>query len=234
MNAKNAETTAGPGGYAMDAFEAARYLRWPEDAVTKDALRQLEDMGRELSSAAPPRLVWRVLPRTPEGCEGLRLPGADISALLRDAEQVIVAACTLGEAASRAARRAFLTDMARGVMADACLSAIVEEKMDRFERERTSAYLARGLYLTDRFSPGYGDLPLTVQKDLCDILDTRRTLGLAVNESMLLIPEKSVTAVMGVCPTPQKHRAAAEKDGCARCAAFENCVFRLQGRACHG
>ena len=106
--------------------------------------------------------------------------------------------------------------------------------MDRFEKERTREYLARGLYLTDRFSPGYGDLPLTVQKDLCGVLDTRRTLGLTVNESMLLIPEKSVTAVMGICPAPQKHRAAADKSGCAKCAAFENCVFRLQGRTCHG
>ena len=106
--------------------------------------------------------------------------------------------------------------------------------MDRFEKERTREYLARGLYLTDRFSPGYGDLPLTVQKDLCGVLDTRRTLGLTVNESMLLIPEKSVTAVMGICPVPQRHRAATEKGGCAKCAAFENCVFRLQGRTCHG
>ncbi|MBR6705624.1 MAG: methionine synthase [Clostridia bacterium] len=218
----------------MDAAEAARYLRWPEDAVTGDVLRQLEDMGRELEAAAPPRLVWRVLPRTPEGCEGLCLPGGDIRALLGDAEQVIIAACTLGEAASRAVRRAFLKDMARGVMADACLSAIVEEEMDRFEKEQARAYFARGLYLTDRFSPGYGDLPLSVQKDLCALLDTPRALGLTVNESMLLIPEKSVTAVMGICPAAQKHRAATEKSGCARCAAFENCVFRLQGRTCHG
>ena len=218
----------------MDVFEAARYLHWPEDAVTQDVLGQLEALGRELSAAAPPRLVWRVLPRTPEGCEGLRLPGADIRALLGDADQVIVAACTLGEAASRAVRRAFLMDMARGVMADACLSALAEEEMDRFEKEQGRAYRARGLYLTDRFSPGYGDLPLTVQKDLCDLLDTRRALGLTVNESMLLIPEKSVTAVMGICPVPQRHRAATEKGGCAKCAAFENCVFRLQGRTCHG
>ena len=218
----------------MDAFEAARYLHWPGDAVTEDVLRQLEDMGRELSSTAPPRLVWRVLPRTPEGCEGLCLPGGDIRALLEDAQQVIVAACTLGEAASRAARRAFLMDMARGVMTDACLSALVEEEMDRFEKEQTRKYRARGLYLTDRFSPGYGDLPLSVQKDLCDILDTRRTLGLTVNESMLLIPEKSVTAVIGICPAAQKHRAAKEKSGCVKCAAFENCVFRQQGRTCHG
>ncbi len=218
----------------MDAAGAAKYLQRTGEQLNGEFLGELESIGRELAASAPPRLVYRVLPRTPEGCEGLILPGGDIRALLKDARQVIVAACTLGEAASRLIRRALVQDTARGVMADACASELVEEEMDRFEEEMTRVYAGRGLYLTDRFSPGYGDLPLTVQKDLCALLDTRRRLGLTVNKSMLLIPEKSVTAVIGVCPVPQRHRAASEEGGCGGCAARENCIFRLQGRTCHG
>ena len=218
----------------MDAAEAAGYLHWPEEALTEETLDLLRKIGGKLEREAEPRLVYRIFDRTEDGCEGLCLPGEDIRTLLGDAKRVIVAACTLGEAASRFIRRAFLTDMARGVMADACASALADGEMARFERDMARRFFPQGLYLTDRFSPGYGDLPLTVQKDLCALLDTERNLGLTVNKSMMLVPEKSVTAVMGICPVPQKHRAVNEKSGCASCAAHENCVFLRGGRTCHG
>ncbi len=218
----------------MDAREAAGYLHWPREAVTDALLRELEDIGAQMERTVKPRLTWRVLAHTEAGCEGLALPGEDIRVLLGDAREVIVAACTLGEAAARAIRRAFIKEMALGVKTDACASAMADGEMARFEREMTERYRARGLYLTDRFSPGYGDLPLSVQRDLCALLDTPRTLGVTVNESMLLIPEKSVTAVMGICPVPQRHRAIDEEGGCQGCAAFESCGFRRQGRTCHG
>ncbi len=218
----------------MDASEAARYLNWPEGAIDDASLAQIEEIGALMAQSVTPRTVYRVLDRTREGCAGLALPGEDIRALMRDAEQVIVFACTLGEAGSRFIRRAFAKDTALGVIADACASAMADGEADRFEREMTGICLARGRYLTDRFSPGYGDLPLTVQRDLCALLDTPRTLGVTVNGSMLLVPEKSVTAVMGICPVPQRHRAIDETTGCEGCAARDGCGFRRRGRTCHG
>ena len=34
----------------------------------------------------------------------------------------------------------------------------------------------KGLFLTDRFSPGYGDMPFAQQKELCSILDTAKNI----------------------------------------------------------
>lgn len=52
--------------------------------------------------------------------------------------------------------------------------------------------------LKPRFSPGYGDLPITLQKDIFNALNCPKHLGLTLNDSMLMSPSKSVTAIVGV------------------------------------
>ncbi len=49
-----------------------------------------------------------------------------------------------------------------------------------------------------RFSPGYGDLPLELQRDIFAALDCPRRIALSLNESLLMSPSKSVTAIIGV------------------------------------
>lgn len=48
-----------------------------------------------------------------------------------------------------------------------------------------------------RFSPGYGDVPLSLQKDIFNVLDLKK-IGLTLSESLLMTPRKSVTAIIGV------------------------------------
>lgn len=52
--------------------------------------------------------------------------------------------------------------------------------------------------LKPRFSAGYGDLPLEVQKDIFRVLDCPRKIGLTLNDSLLMSPTKSVTAIVGI------------------------------------
>jgi len=49
-----------------------------------------------------------------------------------------------------------------------------------------------------RFSPGYGDLPLELQKDFFRVLEPSKRIGLTLNESMLMTPTKSVSAIIGI------------------------------------
>ena len=55
-----------------------------------------------------------------------------------------------------------------------------------------------GVRLKPRFSAGYGDLPLEVQKDIFRVLDCPRKIGLTLNDSLLMSPTKSVTAIVGI------------------------------------
>ena len=57
-------------------------------------------------------------------------------------------------------------------------------------------------HLRPRFSAGYGDLSLSVQKDIFSVLDCARKIGLTLNDSLIMSPSKSVTAVVGISDTP--------------------------------
>ena len=135
-------------------------------------------------------------------------------------------ACTLGARFDLTLNAAQVRDMARAVILDAVGSALVERGCDEAEAELSARFPGR--YLTDRFSPGYGDLPLDLQGDICAVLDASRRLGLTVTESLLLNPVKSVTAVIGVSDRPQMARVR----GCDYCQMRERCPLRKGGKHC--
>ena len=134
--------------------------------------------------------------------------------------------CTLGAAFDSLLRTAQARDMTQALYLDACGSACVEKGCDAAEREIAARH--PGLYLTDRFSPGYGDLPLTVQPGLLRALNGEKRLGVCAGPSCLLNPMKSVTAVIGLSDRPQRARIR----GCAFCALREGCAYRERGMTC--
>ena len=55
-----------------------------------------------------------------------------------------------------------------------------------------------GNILCPRFSPGYGDIPLEMQKTFFELLQCQKNLALTLNNSLIMSPEKSVTAFIGI------------------------------------
>ncbi len=70
----------------------------------------------------------------------------------------------------------------------------VEREMDRLEAE-ARASLAEGEVLKPRRSPGYGEMPLSLSREIIDKLEATRRIGVAMTDSNLLVPSKSVTAI---------------------------------------
>lgn len=79
-----------------------------------------------------------------------------------------------------------------------------------------------------RFSPGYGDLPLSLQNDLLDLLDAPRRVGLTASASHILLPRKSVTAILGVADGPIEKTIRS----CLGCPAHGSCQYRKSGGHC--
>lgn len=211
----------------VDVSEALRYLGASSDPATETLVREV---AAELERALQPRFAWRVLPveRTPGGVAlgGLALPGTLAQTMLRGSAQAAILVCTLGAGFETLLRAAEARDMAHAAVLDACGSAYVEAGCDAAEREIAERFPAR--FLTDRFSPGYGDLPLSVQPELLALTDAQRRLGVTLTESLLMVPSKSVTAIVGLCETPQPARVR----GCAHCALNASCNFRKRGTTC--
>lgn len=79
----------------------------------------------------------------------------------------------------------------------------VESVMDGLEAEIRRT-LAPGEVLLPRKSPGYGEMPLELSREIIGKLDATRKIGVALTDSLLLVPSKSVTAICEVvkndCP----------------------------------
>lgn len=212
----------------MNTGEALRYLG--AENPSEELRRQAEEIAGGIRER--PRYTYRVfaLTRTPEGIvldgSGVVLAGRMAETMLSECGQAALLACTLGAEFDRRLRGMQVRDMASAVILDACGSALVEEGCDAAETELAERFPER--FLTDRFSPGYGDLPLDVQPEICAALDTPRRLGLYVTGSLLMNPMKSVTAIIGLSDRPQ----AARIRGCGHCRLREDCPYRKGGKHC--
>lgn len=210
--------------------EALRYLGIKSDPG--DELRgRLEALAGELRERVRPRHVLRVLDIRREGetlalGESVILPGTLAADMLRDCERAALLVCTLGTSFDAWMRTAQARDMAGAVLLDALGSAWVEAGCDEAEEELAAKL--PGMYLTDRFSPGYGDLPLSVQPEILEATDAARRLGVQVTASCLINPQKTVTAVIGIAGMPQPARVR----GCARCPIRGECAYRKEGKTC--
>ncbi len=211
--------------------EASRYMgvRGEPD----ERLKELLDRGEKMVlSCIRPQYVCRELP-IEEREDGILLAGTsvlltgnDIKKHLSGCRKAVLMAATLSGEADKLIRQTAITDMALSLAIDSLCSAAVEQVCNMAEEEIFAKIDAP--YRTWRFSPGYGDLPLELQSSLLNVLNAQRRIGLTVTASDLLIPSKSVTAIIGISDEPVKQRAK----GCAICNMRESCAFRISGRLC--
>ena len=138
---------------------------------------------------------------------------------LQGCSEVCLMAATLGIGPDRLIARASAVRMSDAVIYQAAAAAMVETYCDEVNEHIRQDAAQRGMYCRPRFSPGYGDFPISHQRDFSRLLDTPRKIGLTVTESCLLAPIKSVTAVIGLSETPQPcHRKGCEECGKTDCA----------------
>lgn len=122
----------------------------------------------------------------------------DIRKNLRDSESVILFASTVGLELDRLITRYEVTSPATALLLDAIGSERIETLCDAFCEDMRAEKSVLGMSLRPRFSAGYGDLSIEYQKTLFALLDPPSRIGLTLNDSYLMSPSKSVTAIIGV------------------------------------
>jgi len=151
------------------------------------------------------------------------LTGKDIVNHLRDCTRAVLLAATLTASADKLIRQARIEGMAEALAMDCICSAAIEQVCDRAETE--IFYYVNAPFRTWRFSPGYGDLPITAQSDILKFLNAHRRIGLTVTPESLLIPSKSVTAIIGISDS----RLMKNPRGCSVCSIRDTCAFTGKG-----
>ena len=79
----------------------------------------------------------------------------------------------------------------------------IESYLDSFNAQLEKEAEEQGFKLHSRFSPGYGDVSLEIQRHFFSILPCTQRIGLTLTNSLVMAPEKSVTAFIGMEPIEQ-------------------------------
>ena len=212
----------------LNMNEILKYLGFRGQELTEEIAAQIRRCSDEVLAAATPRLTYRLAPLDNGAVLGVTFAGNDIPRMLEPCEEVVLFGATLGPGVERLMMRCEVINAADSVIMDACASTAIENICNNFESDMRRAVEAEGRYLTDRFSPGYGDLPIAEQPKFFALLDMTRRIGVSLTPTTIMVPRKSVTAIMGIARTPQPHRPP----DCEHCLMFRTCPFRKAGRRC--
>jgi len=149
---------------------------------------------------------------------GIAFKGKSLAAHLQGCNKCAVLAATLGAEVDRHLRRLQYTSLTAALEYDAKANNLIEEICDSLQEEIAVKAGQEGLHITSRFSPGYGDFPLSSQSDLLKITNAAALAGITVSDDNLLLPQKSVTAVIGYAAEKPEI-----KDKCLNCPIKEKC-----------
>lgn len=211
----------------IDRAETLRYLRM--GAVEPDAVlaARLDKVETEVKAACRPVAYWRLETVAPGAEPGglkigpLAVRSCALARVLHGCRHAFLFCATLGAGVDALLRRYSQTSGADALMAQAVATTAIEAYCDSCRDRLQAEPAVAGEQLRMRFSPGYGDLPLETQRPLLQILDSGRRTGIVLTDTLLMIPSKSVSAIIGVGPAP----TTSYPSGCKGCSKID-CAYR--------
>ncbi|MBQ3022254.1 MAG: Vitamin B12 dependent methionine synthase activation subunit [Clostridia bacterium] len=140
----------------------------------------------------------------------------DLAKCLKNSDSFILFGATIGIGLDRLIAKYSKISPSKALMFQAIGTERIESLCDKFCKDIKEEFP----FTTPRFSPGYGDLALEIQKDFFAVLEPGRKIGLTLNKTLIMTPSKSVTAIVGIsnCNEAKEHN-------CNKCNK-ENCLFR--------
>ena len=204
---------------SVNEDEALRYAGVKENTPEMNAL--LQECIQLCNNSLTPRVCYAFYPvARQEGMLDLgfaKTSSASLKRNLAGCGEIVLFAATIGLEMDRLIARYAQLSPARSVMLQAIGAERIEALCDAFENE----LIRQGHEVNTRFSPGYGDLPLEMQRDIFAALDCARHIGVSLNESLLMSPSKSVSAIIGL----DGERNERCLHNCAACTLKE-CLYR--------
>lgn len=202
--------------------EALRYLGAKEADKQSNAL--IEGAWQKLQRIADPR---HRLTRVNVSITGERVKIADFEAEssslalnLRGCSEAYLLAATLGAGVDREMTKLSAVNVAEAFALQAAAASVLECFCDDVCSDIAEELKEEGMYLRPRFSPGYGGFSTEHQSDILRIFDGGR-IGMGETSSHMLIPLKSVTAVMGI----SEKKGICTDNKCQACDKAD-CLYR--------
>lgn len=210
----------------LNLKETYRYLGYKGQEVNEDLENLILETANQLKSSVSPKSIYRIFDCNINDGQitigKLKTTSKNLARNLRGCDKVAIMAATLGNSADILIKRYSVSNMAKAAILQAAGAALIESFCDDVEEEIRELALTEQLYLRPRFSPGYGDFPLEHQKDIFDMLECSKRIGISLTDTLLMVPSKSVTAIIGMS-TEEKSNCHREK--CTGCNKVD-CEYR--------
>jgi cobalamin-dependent methionine synthase I len=226
------QVTNGEIRQRINLREVYRYLGYGRNIPDDDIKAVIDEVIDSLIDVIKPKNIYKIYDCQIEGekitlsgsGQGLTVMSKNLSDNLRQCKKVVLMAATLGIEADKLMQKYEVLNMAKASITQACGAASIEAYCNILQEkilEDVIKSTGKKLYLRPRFSAGYGDVALTVQKDIFGALECTKRIGLTLTESLLMYPTKSVTAFIGLTENPESCHVGR----CGNCDK-KDCEFR--------
>ena len=188
-----------------DFSETARYLGYKKLENPDEVTSQLiENCCKELFEVINPKAAVKVFLLEKNDLSTGQLIFADVDFIskdlsrnLRDCKEVILLAATIGPQVDSTIRKNQIVNPVKAAIFQAAGAMFIEKFVDNVNLQIKKIVAEEEKQCKPRFSPGYGDVSLNLQKDFFRLLPCAK-IGLTLMDTLIMSPEKSVTAFIGI------------------------------------
>lgn len=157
----------------------------------------LEECLSEIDFSKKMKVAYEILPLKIDG-DSLDLGftkacSKDLARCLNGCEKYVLFALTGGIQFDMLIKKYSIISPVKALFIGAIGTECAEKTADLFIRDLEKEY-----FLTNRFSAGYGDLSLSLQRGILNTLNAEKLLNIKLNDSLLMTPSKSITAFVGI------------------------------------
>ncbi len=208
--------------------EAVRYLGYKGNTPDERTMNLIYTCIDEIERVSEPKSIYRQfdLKITEDNyvqAAGLSMHSSNLAKNLKGCTKIFFMAATLGNGPDRLMNQYTRLSISKAAILQAVGAAAIEDYCNSIQKKIEQEAALSKLYIRPRFSPGYGDLSLNHQADFLRVLNADKTVGIILSEGGVMIPEKSVTAMMGVSSINSRCHI----EGCESCNNI-NCPFRRE------
>ena len=184
---------------ALDRKETLRYLGYAGVKSTDGMEWLLDECESLIMPVLAPKAVYAPFPLEFLGGERMNLGFATVNSHslflnLSGCKSIVLFAATVGAGVDRLIAKYNRLSPARAAVLQAMGAAAVEQWCDELNARITEEYGPS----RPRFSCGYGDLTLSLQRSIFPALNVTKNIGVTLTEGDLMMPSKSVTAIVGI------------------------------------
>ena len=218
-----------PETFTLKPEQVARYAggsKYKMDSKMNDLALIMIDRATRLIA---PAMVYAVHPVIALSLSGALVLKKGLSVRLpphqQDPQTRYLAAviCTIGPALEQTCRQLSKQgDLLHAVFLDGAGVALIEAVGERAHEFVSQQAREKGLFVGCRFAPGYGDMAMTEQFLLFNLVDGA-SIGVSLNKSMVMTPTKSISFFVRLTSEKTSSRDILKCQGCPA----KDCKFRV-------